>query len=58
MRRGHADRTLIAAGLAAIGLGTLFLLDRTHTIDLGFDYMLPAVLAAVGFVLLAAGLSE
>ena len=58
MRRGHADRTLIAAGVAAIALGGLFLLDRTGVIDLGFDYMLPAVLAAVGFVLLAAGLSE
>jgi len=58
MRRGHADRTLIAAGLAAIALGGLSLLDRTDVIDIGFDYMLPAIFAAVGLVLLAAGLSQ
>jgi hypothetical protein len=58
MRRGRADRMLIAAGFAAIALGGLSLLDRTDVIDIGFDYMLPAVFAAVGFVLLAAGLSE
>ena len=34
------------------------LLDRTDVIDIGFDYMLPAIFAAVGLVLLAAGLSE
>ena len=58
MRRGRADRTLIVAGLATIALGTLLLLDRTDVIDVRFDYMLPAVLAAIGAVLLAAGLSE
>jgi hypothetical protein len=58
MRRGHADRTLIVAGLAAIALGGLLLLDRAGALDLKFNYMLPAVLAAAGAVLLAAGLSE
>ncbi len=58
MRRGRADRTLIVAGLTAIVLGTLLLLDRTGTIDVRFDYMLPAVLAAAGAVLMVAGLSE
>jgi cell wall-active antibiotic response 4TMS protein YvqF len=53
----RADRTLIAAGLAAIALGTLLLLDRTGVIDVRFDYLVPAVLAAVGAVLLAAGFS-
>jgi hypothetical protein len=56
VRRGRADRTLIAAGLATIALGVLLLLDRTGVLDVRFDYMLPAVLAAVGAVLLAAGL--
>ena len=58
MRRGNADRTLIVAGLAAVALGTLLLLDRLQVIDLRFDYMVPAVLAAVGAVLVAAGLSR
>jgi hypothetical protein len=58
MRRGHADRTLIAAGLAAVALGALLLLDRTGVLDLKLNYMLPAVLAAIGAVLLVAGLSE
>ena len=58
MNRGRADRTLIVAGLAAIALSTLLLLDRLHVVDLRFDYMLPAVLAAVGAILVSAGLSS
>jgi uncharacterized membrane protein YidH (DUF202 family) len=58
VRRGRADRTLIVAGLVTIALGALLLLDRTGAIDVKFDYMLPAVLAAFGTVLLVAGLSE
>jgi cell wall-active antibiotic response 4TMS protein YvqF len=58
MRHERADRTLIVAGLATVALGALLLLDRTGVIDVRFDYMLPAVLAAVGAVLLAAGLFE
>ena len=57
MRRGRVDRTLIVAGLAVIALGALFLLDRLEVIDVRFDYAAPAVLAAVGVVLLSAGLS-
>ena len=58
MKSRRADRTLIVAGLATIALGVLLLLDRTGTIDVKFDYMVPAVLAAIGFVLLTAGLGE
>jgi uncharacterized membrane protein YidH (DUF202 family) len=58
VKRGRADRTLIAAGFATIALGVLLLLDRTRVIDVHFDYLLPAVLAAFGAVLLVAGLSE
>ena len=58
MRGRHADRTLIVAGLAAVALGVLLLLDRTGAIDVQFNYMVPAVLAAIGAVLLTAGLSE
>ncbi|MDA0162412.1 DUF5668 domain-containing protein [Solirubrobacter ginsenosidimutans] len=57
MKRRRADRTLIVAGLVTIALGTLLLLDRTGTIDVRFDYMAPAVLAAIGAVLVAAGFS-
>jgi len=56
VKRRRADRTLIVAGLATMALGALVLLDRTGTIDVRFDYMLPAILAAVGVVLLSAGL--
>ncbi len=56
MRRRRADRTLIVAGLAAIALGALLLLDRLGVLDLRFGYALPAVLAAAGVILLAAGL--
>jgi hypothetical protein len=58
MRGRRADRTLVVAGLATIALGLLLLLDRTGIIDVRFNYMLPAVLAAFGAVLLVAGLSE
>ena len=58
MRRGDVDRTLIAAGLAAIALGALFLLDRLEIINVHFNYAAPAVLAAIGVVFLSAGLSR
>ena len=55
MRR-DADRVSIVAGLAVGGLGVLLLLDQTGVIELKFGYGLPAILACVGAVLLAAGL--
>jgi hypothetical protein len=58
VRRGDADRTLILAGFAVVALGVLFLLDRLSVFDLRFDYAAPAVLAAVGVILLSAGLSS
>ena len=57
MRRGRVDRTLIVAGLVTIALGALLLLDRLGSIDLRFDYLAPAILAAIGIVLISAGLS-
>jgi hypothetical protein len=53
-RRG--DRVSIVAGLAVGGLGVVLLLDTTGLIDIGFGYGLPAILACVGAILLAAGL--
>ena len=58
MSRRRADRTLIAAGLVTIALGTLFLLDRLEVIDVRFGYTMPAVLAGIGIVLLVAGMSN
>ena len=56
MRR--LDWTSLAAGLVLIGLGGLFLLDRLEALDLRFGYLWPALLTAVGAILLASGLSR
>jgi hypothetical protein len=54
MRR--VDRTSLVAGLAISVAGGVLLLDRTGAIDLRFGYAAPLVIAAVGAILLAAGL--
>jgi LiaI-LiaF-like transmembrane region len=54
----RTEPTLIAAGLVTVALGTLFLLDRLEVIDIRFGYAMPAVVAAAGIVLLAAGLAR
>jgi len=54
--RRRPDRVSLVAGLAIGGLGVLLLLDRTGVIELRFGYGLPALLACVGAILLAAGL--
>ena len=56
MRR--VDWTSLAAGVALMCLGALLLLDRLETIDLRFGYLWPALLAAVGVIVLASGLSR
>ncbi len=40
-----------------IALGVLLLLDQADVFELHAEYMLPAVLAAVGGILLACGLA-
>jgi len=57
MRR-VADSVSLVAGIAVILLGLLLVLDQTGVLELRFDYLGPAVLAAVGAVLLVAGLSK
>jgi LiaI-LiaF-like transmembrane region len=54
----QVDWTSLAAGLILIGLGGLLLLDRTEALDLRFGYLWPALLAAIGVIVLAAGLSR
>jgi hypothetical protein len=58
MTKRSLDATSLAAGFALIGLGGLFLLDRLEALDLRFGYLWPALLAAVGAILLASGLSR
>jgi hypothetical protein len=50
------DRTSLVAGLVTTVAGVVLLLDRAGTIDVKFGYGLPLLIAAVGAVLLAAGL--
>jgi hypothetical protein len=50
------DRTTLVAGLVTIVAGLLLLLDRLDEIDLGLGYGLPLLIAAVGAILLTAGL--
>jgi hypothetical protein len=52
----RVDRTSLVAGIAITVAGVLLLLDRTDAIDLRFGYTAPLVIAAVGAILLAAGL--
>jgi uncharacterized membrane protein len=54
-RPGYDPASLIA-GLIVILLGGLLLLDHADVFEIGAEYMLPAVLAAVGGILLACGL--
>lgn len=52
------DLPAIVAGVAIAALGVALLLDFTGTIRLRFDYAGPAMLATVGVVLLALGLTR
>ncbi len=50
------DRTSLVAGIATALVGLVLLLDQLDAIDLGLGWLAPLLLAAVGAVLLAAGL--
>jgi hypothetical protein len=54
-RPGYDPASLIA-GVIVILLGGLLLLDQADVLELAPEYMLPAVLAAVGGILLVCGL--
>ena len=51
------DPASLVSGLIVIALGGLLLLDQTDVLELEFAYMLPAVLGAIGGILLACGLA-
>ena len=54
MRR--LDRTSLVAGVVTVICGIVALLDRLGEIDLHFGYGGPLLVAAVGAILLTAGL--
>lgn len=54
MRR--LDRTTLVAGLVTTVAGTILLLDRLEVLNVRFGYGLPLLIAAVGTILLVAGL--
>ena len=56
LRMGRLDRTSLVAGVVTTVAGLVLLLDRLGTIDVRFEYGLPLLIAAVGAILLVAGL--
>ena len=55
-RPGYDPASLVS-GLIVMALGGVLLLDQAGAIDLRFEYMAPLVLAALGGILLACGLT-
>ena len=51
------DPASLISGLLVIALGLMLLLDQADVIELSFEYMVPAVLATLGGILLACGLA-
>ena len=58
VRRARVDVPSLVAGLAVAAVGAAALADRLEVADLRFGAMVPIVLAAVGAILLASGLSR
>jgi hypothetical protein len=56
MKRDGFDPVSLVAGLAVCGLGALELLDQLDVVTLRFGYMVPAMLATIGVILLGGGL--
>jgi len=56
MRVRRVDRTTLVAGLVTTVAGLILLLDQLDEIDLDLGYGLPLLIAAVGAILLTAGL--
>jgi hypothetical protein len=55
--RAGFDPASLVSGVIVIALGALLLLDQADVVELRFGYLLPAMLAAVGGILLACGLA-
>jgi hypothetical protein len=50
--------TILLAGIAVLALGVLLVLGADGAIDLRFAYMAPALVGALGAILLASGLTS
>ena len=57
MTRRDFDPASLVSGLVVCVLGVILLLDQVDAIDLSFGYLVPTLLAVVGSILLAVGLS-
>ena len=58
MRVRRLDRTSLVAGVVIVISGIVLLLDQLDAINLRFGYAAPLLIAAVGAILLTAGLEE
>jgi hypothetical protein len=56
MRRSNV--TALTAGIAIVVLGALLVLDAAGSIDLGFAYVAPVLVGALGAILLVGGLAS
>ncbi len=56
MSRRRFDRPSLVAGIAVVALGLVLMLDFGGALDLGFQWLAPAVLATFGAMLVASGL--
>ena len=56
MRVRPVDRTSLVAGVVTVASGIVFLLDQLDAINLRFGYTAPLLIAAIGAILLTAGL--
>jgi hypothetical protein len=57
MRRSP-NVTALTAGIAIVVLGALLVLDAAGSIDLGFAYVAPVLVGALGEILLVGGLAS
>ena len=58
MSRRSFDPASLVGGIGVIALGVVLMLDQVDAIHLSFGYLIPLLLAVVGSILLAAGLSR
>ena len=55
--RAGFDPASLISGVIVIVLGGLLLLDQADVVELRFGYLLPALLGAIGGIMLACGLT-